>query len=177
MVPGRHATLRIVATRRLPRPAYLAIGYVLTSRPFTVWHRWIYRRTDGRGILARALGMDMILVTVRGRRSGELRTVPLGAIRHDDDWIVIGSNAGKDRAPAWVHNLRSASTAGPGDPAGAITVEHRGVARPHVVHEAVEDEAANLWPIVIEAYPGYGIYRDRTERSVPLFVLSPVEAG
>ena len=45
----------------LPRPVYLAIGYVLTSRAFTRWHRWVYRRTGGRGVLARALGMDMIL--------------------------------------------------------------------------------------------------------------------
>jgi F420H(2)-dependent quinone reductase len=151
----------------LPRPVYLAIGYVLTSRPFTRWHRWIYRRTGGRGVLARALGMDMLLVTARGRRSGTARTVPLGAIRHGDAWIVIGSNSGKAAEPAWVANLRAD---------GSVQVEHRGVRRPYVAHEAGPAEAAALWPIVIASYPGYGIYRDRTSRPVALFVLDPVEA-
>jgi F420H(2)-dependent quinone reductase len=151
----------------LPRPVYLAIGYVLTSRPFTRWHRWTYRRVGGRGVLARALGMDMILVTARGRRSGEPRTVPLGAIRHGATWVVIGSNSGKAAEPAWAANLRAD---------GAVTVEHRHERRPYHAHEAGPAEAADLWPIVIAAYPGYGIYRDRTDRAVPLFVLEPVEA-
>jgi len=151
----------------LPRPVYLAIGYVLTSRPFTRWHRWIYRRTGGRGVLARALGMDMILVTARGRRSGEPRTVPLGAIRHGPAWIVIGSNSGKTTEPAWADNLRAD---------GSVVVDHRGVCRPHHAHEAGPEEAETLWPIVIAGYPGYGIYRERTTRPVALFVLEPVEA-
>jgi F420H(2)-dependent quinone reductase len=151
---------------RLPRPVYLAIGYVLTSRPFTRWHRWIYRRTGGSGVLAHALGIDMILVTARGRRTGEPRTVPLGAIRHGDAWIVIGSNSGKAAEPAWAHNLRA-------DP--AVTVEERATRRRFTAHEAGEAEAATLWPIVTAAYPGYGIYRDRTDRPVALFVLEPAK--
>jgi deazaflavin-dependent oxidoreductase (nitroreductase family) len=157
-----------MATRRLPRPVYLAIGLILTSRPFTIWHRWTYRRAAGRGILARALGMDMILVTARGRRSGEPRTVPLGAVRHAGTWVLIGSNAGKPREPAWVQNLRAD---------GAVTVEHRGVRARHVAHEAGPDEAATLWPVVVAGYPGYGVYRDRTSRPVALFVLEPIAEG
>jgi deazaflavin-dependent oxidoreductase (nitroreductase family) len=150
---------------RLGRPVYLAIGAILTSRPFTRWHRWIYRRTGGRGPLSRALGTDMLLVTTRGRRSGELRTVPLGAIRHGDAWIAVGSNSGKDREPAWAHNLRAD---------GAVQVEHRSERRPYHAHEADPEEAARLWPIVIDAYPGYGVYRERTDRPIALFVLEPV---
>jgi deazaflavin-dependent oxidoreductase (nitroreductase family) len=155
-----------MATRRLPRPVYLAIGYLLTSRPFTVWHRWTYRRSAGRGILARALGMDMLLVTVRGRRSGAWRTVPLGAVRHGDDWIVVGSNAGKPREPDWAHNLRATTE--------TVTVEHRGRVAAFRVHEAGPDEAETLWPIVIDGYPGYDVYRRRTARPIALFVLEPV---
>jgi deazaflavin-dependent oxidoreductase (nitroreductase family) len=149
---------------RLPRPAYLVIGAILTSRAFTVAHRWVYRRTGGRGVLARALGMDMVLLTTRGRRTGEPRTVPLGAIRHGDAWVVIGSNSGKAREPAWAGNLRADA---------AVEVEHRSVRRPYRAHEASPDEAAALWPIVIDAYAGYGVYRDRTARPVALFVLEP----
>ena len=149
----------------LPRPVYIAIGYVLTNRAFTRWHRWVYRRTGGRGVLARALGMDMILVTTRGRRTGETRTVPLGAIRDGDAWVVIGSNSGKAAEPAWAGNLRAD---------GAVVVEHRGHRRPFLAHEADVAEAAALWPRVTAAYPGYGIYRERTLRPVALFVLEPV---
>lgn len=157
-----------VATRRLPRPIYLAIGLILTSRPFTVWHRWTYRRAGGRGALSRALGMDMLLVTARGRRSGQLRTVPLGAIRHGASWIVVGSNAGKPREPDWAHNLRAD---------GSVEVEYLGSCAPYRAHVAAGDEAAALWPIVIEAYPGYGVYRGRTARPIDLFVLEPVASA
>jgi deazaflavin-dependent oxidoreductase (nitroreductase family) len=92
--------------RRLPRPVYIAIGELLVSRPVTSFNRWLLRRTSGR-IGAGGLGMDVILVTTRGRRSGQARTVPLGAVLHGADWIVIGSNAGHDKAPAWALNMRA----------------------------------------------------------------------
>ena len=149
---------------RLPRPAYLAIGLFLTSPPVSATHRWLYRHAGGRGPLSRALGMDMILVTARGRRSGRPRTVPLGAIRHGDAWIVIASNAGKPLEPDWAGNLRAD---------GTVEVDHHGELAPYRAHEAVEDEAVRLWPVVIAAYPGYAVYRERTSRPVALFVLEP----
>jgi F420H(2)-dependent quinone reductase len=150
--------------RRLPRFAYIAIGEILVNHRFARFHRWLIRRSGGRLAGGAALGLDVILVTARGRRSGALRTVPLGAVRDGDAWVVIASNAGHDRMPAWASNLRA-------DP--AVTVEARGVAAPFRAHEAVGAEADRLWPIVIDAYPGYGDYQTRTERSIPLFVLEP----
>jgi deazaflavin-dependent oxidoreductase (nitroreductase family) len=149
--------------RRLPRPVYLAIGEILVSRPVTTFNRWLLRRTGGR-VGAGALGLDVILVTTRGRRSGTPRTVPLGAVRDGDAWIVVGSNAGHDRMPAWALNMLD-------EP--AVTVETGGDVRPYRAHEAMGDEAARLWPIVIDAYPGYADYQTRTDRAIPLFVLEP----
>jgi F420H(2)-dependent quinone reductase len=149
--------------RRLPRAVYVAIGEILVTRPVTRYNRWLLRRTRGR-LGGAALGLEVILVTTRGRRSGLPRTVPLGAIREGQRWVVVGSNAGHDQMPAWALNLRA-------DP--SITVEHRGVAAPHQAHEARDAEAARLWPIVIEAYPGYADYQARTDRAIPLFVLEP----
>ncbi len=153
---------------RLSRPAYLAIGLFLTSAPVSATHRWLYRRADGRGPLSRALGMDMILVTARGRRSGQPRTVPLGAIRHGAAWVVIASNAGKPHEPAWAGNLRAD---------GTVEVDHHGQRAPYRAHEAIDAEAARLWPVVIAAYPGYAVYRERTTRPVALFVLEPDRSG
>jgi deazaflavin-dependent oxidoreductase (nitroreductase family) len=149
---------------RLSRPAYLAIGLFLTSPPVSATHRWLYRHAGGRGPLSRALGMDMILVTARGRRSGQPRTVPLGAVRHGDAWVVIASNSGKPHEPDWAGNLRAD---------GSVEVDHHGHLRPYRAHEAVGDEASRLWPIVVAAYPGYAVYRERTSRPVSLFVLEP----
>jgi deazaflavin-dependent oxidoreductase (nitroreductase family) len=148
----------------LPRRVYLAIGEVLTHPRFHPIHRRLYRWGGGRGPLGRALGMDMILVTTTGRKSGVARTVPLGAVRAGRDWILIASNAGKDRMPAWVHNLRA-------DP--VARVEHGGAVAPYVAHEAVGGEWTRLWAVVTAAYPGYDVYRARTDRAIPLFVLEP----
>jgi F420H(2)-dependent quinone reductase len=149
--------------RRLPRFVNLAIGDIVVNHRFAGFHRWLLRRTGGR-VGGSALGIDVILVTTRGRRSGEPRTVPLGAVRDGSTWIVVGSNAGHERAPTWALNLRAD---------GAASVERDGVAAAFMAHEAVGPEADRLWPIVIDAYPGYGDYRNRTDRPIPLFVLEP----
>jgi F420H(2)-dependent quinone reductase len=149
--------------RRLPRVVNLAIGDVVVNHRFAGFHRLLLRRTGGR-VGAGALGIDVILVTTHGRRSGEHRTVPLGAVRDGAAWVITASNAGHDQIPAWALNLRAD---------GAVTVERNGVAAPFVAHEAVGPEADRLWPIVIDAYPGYGDYRKRTDRPIPLFVLEP----
>lgn len=150
-----------------PRPVYIAIGEVLTHPRFHPVHRRLYRWTGGRGIVARALGMDMILVHMTGARSGEARTVPLAAVRDVVGWVLVGSNAGKPRMPAWVHNLRAHPD---------VHVEHRAQTLAHRAREATGDELERLWAAVVAVYPGYAVYRDRTSRSIPIFVLEPASA-
>ncbi|HEV8696363.1 MAG TPA: nitroreductase/quinone reductase family protein [Candidatus Limnocylindrales bacterium] len=150
--------------RRLPRVVYLAFGEIGVNRRFTRFHRWLLRRTGGGRAIDRVLGLDIILVTTKGRRTGEPRTVPLGAVRHGGDWLVIGSSAGQDRMPAWALNLRS-------EP--AVTVEWRGETRHFRAHEATGLEAETLWPVVLRVYPGYADYQARTDRAIPLVVLEP----
>ena len=147
------------------RRTYLAIGEVLTHRWFHPIHRRLYRISGGRGIVSRALGMDMILLTCVGRRSGALRTVPLAAVPDDGAWILVASNAGKPGMPSWVHNLRAD---------GAVSVEHRRTIMPFLAREVLDaDERSRRWQQAVAAYPGYEVYRQRTTRSIPLFVLEP----
>ena len=150
----------------LPRPVYQAISDVLTHPRFHPFHRRLYRWTGGRGIVGRALGMDMLLVTMRGRRTGEPRTVPLGAVADGDAWVLIGSNAGRPHTPGWVHNLRAHP---------AVTVEHRRTHRGYRARESDGSERDRLWAHVTRAYPGYQVYEDRTDRRIAVFVLEPVE--
>ena len=164
MVRGPTTRLSGVATVLPPR-VYLAIGLVLTHPWFHPIHRRLFALTGGRGPVGRALGMDMILVRMRGRRSGADRSIPLGAVRDGATWILIGSNAGKERMPAWVHNLRAH---------GLVTVVHAGRSVAFRAREATGDEWDRLWTVVTTAYPGYDVYRRRTDRHIPLFVLDPV---
>lgn len=152
---------------QLPRPVYLAIGTVLTHPRFHPLHRRLYRWTRGRGPVGRALGVDMVLVRMTGRRTGVPRVVPLVAVRDGTGWLLVGSNAGKDRTPAWVHNLRAEPR---------VEVEGRGGREAFVAAETSGAEAARAWTLVIAAYPGFAVYRDRTERAIPVFSLRPAAA-
>ena len=151
----------------LTRGGYLAIGEDLTHPRYQPVHRRLSRWGRGRGPLGRALGVDMILVTCRGRRTGVARIVPLAAIRDEVSWLVVGSNAGKARMPSWVHNLRT-------DP--GVSVDHRGAIARHVAREPVGAELERCWRLVVAVYPGFAVYRDRTDRVVPIFRLEPAAA-
>lgn len=153
-----------MATLTLPRRAYQLIGTVLTHPRWHPIHRWLYRVTGGRGPVSRAIGMDMILITTTGRRSGVARTVPLAVVADGPDWILIASNAGKDRMPGWVFNLRADPT---------VVVEHRRTRGPFVARELEGEAYDRAWDTVAAAYPGYDVYRERTDREIPLFVLEP----
>ena len=63
-------------------------------------HRWLYRLSVGR-IGTRVNGFEILMLTTRGRRSGEPRKVALQSLEHGDGWAVIGSYAGEGRHPAW----------------------------------------------------------------------------
>jgi deazaflavin-dependent oxidoreductase (nitroreductase family) len=181
--------------RRLERPlvrgTHLAIGLLGTSRPFTALHRGLYRRLDGRGILRGALGIDAILLTTTGRRTGAARTVPLFAFRLGPNdvgpraveaeradrrrtagpdpaatasWLVVASNAGRPRTPGWYHDLEA-------DPSVEVQLgDRRWTATARM---AGEEEHGRLWPLIVAGYPGYDVYRDRTDRRGPIVVLEP----
>lgn len=157
------ATLHRV-THRLARAAYQAIGMILTDHRVSSFHRRLYRRTGGRGIVGHALGVPMILLTTTGRNSGLPRTSPLVAIRAGEAWLVVGSNGGREQLPAWVHNLRADSRA---------SVRYRGEFAAVLAHEAHGDERDRAWRVVTAAYPGFSVYQERTAWPIPVFALEP----
>ena len=133
------------------------------ARGVTALHTQLYRRTGGR--LGSQVGKTpMLLLTTTGRRSGQPRTVPLAYLREGDRWILVASYAGDDRDPQWLQNLRA-------HPEASIEVG----SETHRVHASVASpaEKAELWPRVVALYSGYAGYQDRTERDIPLVILSP----
>src|SRR5467141_2117207 len=69
-------------------------------------HERLYKRTDGR-VGHRMLGVPTLLLRTTGRRSGATRTNGLVFARDRHDYLVVASNGGADRPPAWLHNLRA----------------------------------------------------------------------
>lgn len=126
-------------------------------------HRWIYRVSGGR--VGQHLGrVEVLLLETVGRRSGRPRTTPLLYVRDGAHHVVVASNAGDDRHPAWWLNLRA-------HPEARIQV---GPSRlPVRAREADEAERERLWPMLEAAYPYYADYRRRTMRRIPVVVLAP----
>ena len=147
---------------------YRAIGIVGTSRLVTRLHPHVYRATGGRWVFGRNFGVQNVIVSMTGRRTGKARDVPLYAFADGDRWVVIGSNAGDDREPTWVGNLRA-------NPLARLRVG-RSVSDVRA-YEADGDERQRLWTLAANGYPGYDLYRQRTSRLIPVVVLEPAGAG
>ena len=132
----------------------------------TAIHRFVYRISGGR--LGGRLGRrDMLLLTTVGRKSGLERTAPLLYVSHGDDFVVVASNAGDERAPAWWLNLGAR-------PEATVRVgrETCGVRARRATH----DEVSRLWPLLEASYGSYASYRERTSREIPVVLLERREA-
>jgi deazaflavin-dependent oxidoreductase (nitroreductase family) len=127
-------------------------------------HRSVVRLTRGKvgGSLA---GMPVVVLTTTGRKSGQPRRTMLTAPVVDGDTVVlVASYGGDSRHPAWYLNL----TADPD-----VTLERDGVATPMRARVATPEEKAALWPRIVKSYRGYAAYQRRTDREIPVVLLTP----
>lgn len=123
----------------------------------------LYRLSRGR-IGGKIGGAPVLLLTTTGRRSGEPRTAPVIYMRDGAALVVIGSNAGNEKPPAWALNLVAT-------PDAEVEV---GADRSSVRARIAEgDERADLWRRMSERYPGFDDYVERTDRPINVFVLEP----
>ncbi|MFC5063329.1 nitroreductase family deazaflavin-dependent oxidoreductase [Actinomycetospora atypica] len=130
----------------------------------TALHVRLYRGTAGR-LGHRLPGMPTILLLDHvGARSGRRRTTPLLYTAVDDDLVLIASKAGAPRHPAWLHNLRAHPE---------VTVQVRDEVHAVRAREAGPAERDRLWALAVRTYPTYDSYRARTDRQIPVVVLSP----
>ena len=146
--------------RKPPPPGSLGFA---AWRQLTKLNNVAYRATGGR-IGGSFDGNPVVLLHHVGRRSGEARVTPLIYLRDGEDIIVVGSMGGTPKDPAWVHNLRAAP-----DTLAELGRERR----PVRARVADAQERARLWPLLIARYPGFATYQARTEREIPVVILSP----
>lgn len=139
----------------------------LKDNLFKVWtgaHKVLFKTSNGR-ILGKAAGMRVVLLTTTGRKSGQPRETMLTTPVVDGDTVVlVASYGGDDRHPAWYLNL----TANPD-----VEIVMDGQRRKMRSRSATAAEKAELWPRVTAAYKGYAGYQKRTDRDIPLVLLTP----
>ena len=130
-------------------------------------HIALFRATGGR-IGGHLGGMDAVLLTTTGRKTGQHRTRPLTApIVEDERIVLVASYGGDTRHPAWYLNLSSNPE---------VTAETRRHGRRQMrARTATAEEKAELWPGIVETYQGYGGYQERTDRDIPLVILTPLD--
>ena len=153
-----------------PTPERRPLGrYFISRNPWVIpaisrVHRWFYQRLGGR-LVARSGPSQMLLLTTTGRKSGKERVTPLLYIEDGANFVVVASNGGTERVPAWWLNLQARSE-------GHVQAgrEHHDV----VAREATSDETARLWTKLRQAYEFFDDYQARTARTIPVVILERV---
>jgi deazaflavin-dependent oxidoreductase (nitroreductase family) len=135
----------------------------MATKAMTRTHSALYRRTDGK-VGGRFRGSPTLLLTTTGRRSGKPRTTPLLYIDDGNRKVVVASYGGADQHPAWYQNL----VAHP-----EVTVQAGASVERMRAEVAGPEERARLWPSLVAMYPTYDDYQAKTERQLPVVVLSP----
>ena len=130
-------------------------------------HAGVYRATGGK-LFGRMGKSPILLLNTVGRKSGKKRTSPLLYAMDGEDFVIIASKGGASAHPAWYLNLMA-------NPEATVEIEDREVRVR--AEEADSEEKSRLWQKMVEKYPAYDAYQEKTEREIPLLVLRPVERG
>ncbi|MDF0375862.1 MULTISPECIES: nitroreductase family deazaflavin-dependent oxidoreductase [Streptomyces] len=109
-------------------------------------------------------GMPVILLTTRGAKSGKLRKTPLMRVEHDGQYAVVASLGGAPKHPVWYYNVLA-------DP--EVELRDGTVRQDMTAREITGEEKALWWGRAVEAFPDYAEYQSKTDREIPVFVLSP----
>jgi deazaflavin-dependent oxidoreductase (nitroreductase family) len=132
-------------------------------------HRTVLKLSGGRWGLSVG-SMPVLELTTTGRKSGQQRSVMLTSpIQEGDSIVVVASRGGDDIHPAWFLNLQA-------DP--NVEVSFKGAPKQSMTaHVATTAERARLWPLVTADYKNYADYQKKTEREIPLILLTPNAAA
>ncbi|CCH78130.1 conserved hypothetical protein [Nostocoides japonicum T1-X7] len=110
------------------------------------------------------MGLPVVLLTMRGAKSGKIRKVPLMRVEHEGRYAVVGSQGGAPTNPQWVSNVRANPH---------LTLQDGTTVTDRVAREVSGEERATWWERCVAAYPPYAEYQTKTDRLIPIFVLEP----
>ena len=110
-------------------------------------------------------GMPIILLTTVGAKTGKLRKTPLMRVEHDGEYACVASLGGAPKNPVWYYNIAKNPR---------VELQDGSVTQDYDAREVFGDEKAVWWDRAVAAYPDYADYQTKTDRQIPVFVLTPV---
>ncbi|MCE0761575.1 nitroreductase family deazaflavin-dependent oxidoreductase [Pseudonocardia kujensis] len=110
------------------------------------------------------LGRPVVLLTLRGAKSGKLRYTPVMRVEHDGSYAVVASKGGAPEHPVWYHNIKAHPE---------FPLQDGTDTKTYVAREVDGEERAVWWERAVQAYPPYAEYQEKTDREIPVFVLDP----
>ncbi len=110
-------------------------------------------------------GKPVIVLTTVGAKTGKLRRTPLMRIEHDGEYAVVASLGGAPKNPVWYYNIAKNTR---------VELQDGSVTKDYDAREVFGDEKATWWERAVQAWPDYADYQKKTDRQIPVFVLTPV---
>ncbi|GBE66168.1 F420H(2)-dependent quinone reductase [Mycobacterium sp. MFM001] len=110
-------------------------------------------------------GKPVILLTTVGAKTGKLRKTPLMRVEHNGEYAIVASLGGAPKNPVWYYNVKKNPR---------VELQDGAVSGDYEAREVFGDEKAVWWERAVEAWPDYANYQAKTDRQIPVFVLTPV---
>jgi F420H(2)-dependent quinone reductase len=124
-----------------------------------------YERSGGaQGNTLPGSGLPVVILTMRGNKSGKVRKVAVMRVEHDGEYAVVASKGGAPENPVWYYNLKAAPD--------EVLLQDGPEPFPVHVRQVTGDERAVWWERAVAAYPPYAEYQQRTTRELPVFVVT-----
>ncbi|MEV0190831.1 nitroreductase family deazaflavin-dependent oxidoreductase [Kitasatospora purpeofusca] len=125
----------------------------------------LYESSGGtQGTTLRDTGLPVVVVTMRGAKSGKVRKVPVMRVEHEGRYAAVASKGGFPEHPVWYLNLTT-------DP--HVELQDGPVRQEMTAREVTGAERAEWWERAVAAFPTYAEYQEKTDRLIPVFVLEP----
>jgi len=110
-------------------------------------------------------GKPVILLTTVGAKTGKIRKTPLMRVEHGGEYAVVASLSGAPKNPVWYHNIKAHPR---------VELQDGTVNKDYEAREVFDDEKAAWWERAVAAWPDYANYQTKTDRQIPVFVLTPI---
>jgi deazaflavin-dependent oxidoreductase (nitroreductase family) len=110
------------------------------------------------------LGSPVVLLTLRGAKTGKLRYTPVMRVEHNGSYAVVASKGGAPEHPTWYFNIKAYPE---------FPLQDGTVTKDYVAREVEGAERAEWWERAVAAFPSYAEYQEKTDRQIPVFVLDP----
>ena len=125
-----------------------------------------YEKSGGtKGNTLLETGIPVIIVTMRGAQSGNIRKIALMRVEHEGEYALVASRGGSDKNPDWYSNLLAHPT--------EVLVQDGPEAHRFTVREVTGDERTLWWDRSAKVFPQYNEYRDKTARVIPVLIATP----